>query len=102
MIRQGDPHDGLGEEMYAAHKAGKEMPDAVEYDDDDPPALKEMKNMITAMTSFYPDKRLTSTDVYHQTRDLYVRNAANQVQVYLLKIAHFFLAEFLFDTFVEQ
>ena len=79
LIRQGEPDDGLGEDMYAAHKAGEKMPDAVEFDDDDPPPLREMKEMITAMTSYYPDKRLTSTEVYHQTRDLYVRNASDQV-----------------------
>ena len=91
LIRQGCPSDGLGEDMYGVHKAGEEMPDAVEFDDDDPPALREMKEMITAMTSYCPDKRLTSTEVYHQTRDLYLRNTSDkvllvQVHVVVLRI----------------
>ena len=67
--------------MYAAHKAGEEMPDAVEFDDDDPPALREMKEMITAMTSYYPNKRLTSTEVYRKTGVVYARNALGQVYI---------------------
>ena len=72
-IRQGIADEGLGEEMYAAHKLGEEMPEAVEFTDEDSPKELHMKQLILEMTSYEPKDRPTAKDAFHQVYAIYIR-----------------------------
>ena len=57
QMRQGERDFCLGEDMYDAYKAGEEMPQAADIDDDDSEVMKEIKGVINAMTTFDAAKR---------------------------------------------
>ena len=57
-MRQGELNFCLGEDMYEAHKAGKEMPLAADIDAEvDSVELQRLKGIINRATVFDPAKR---------------------------------------------
>ena len=70
QMRQGEAGDGLGEEMYDAVKCGKEMPAAVDFEDDDSPELRKIKELIVTMTSHERTARPTAEAVLQVLRDM--------------------------------
>ena len=66
LMRQGELEMGLGEEMYEAFKAGTEMPQAVDFNDDDPPKLTQIKHLINEMTSYERSDRPTASHVLRE------------------------------------
>ena len=65
--------EGLGEEMYEAHKKEDEMPEAIEFTDEDSPKELEMKQLILEMTSYEPKDRPSAKDVFHQVYAIYIK-----------------------------
>ena len=72
-IKDGIAEEGLGEDMYAAHKQGEEMPEVVEFTDDDSPKELEMKQLILEMTSYEARDRPSAKDVFYQVHTIYKR-----------------------------
>ena len=66
LMRQGELQMGLGEEMHEAFKAGTEMPQAVDFNDDDPPEVTQMKQLINKMTSYERSDRPTASHVLRE------------------------------------
>ena len=66
LMRQGELQMGLGEEMYEAFKAGTEIPQAVDFNDDDPPEVTQMKQLINTMTSYERGDRPTASHVLRE------------------------------------
>ena len=59
--------------MYAAFKQGTEMPEVVEFTEQDSTKEKEMKDLILEMTSYRPEDRPTSTYVFRHAYVIYTR-----------------------------
>ena len=71
LMRQGDPREGLGEEMYEAFKNKTKIPQAdVEITDDDPPEVRRMKELIVEMTAYEASKRPTIQQVLAVLKEL--------------------------------
>ena len=83
-IKDGIAEEGLGEDMYAAHKQGEEMPEVVEFTDDDSPKELEMKQLILEMTSYEPKDRPTAKDVFHQVYAIYIRKEPKRKVYYAI------------------
>ena len=77
-IRQGIAEEGLGEEKYAAYKLGGEMPEAIEFTDEDSPKELEMKQLILEMTSYEPKDRPSAKDVFYQAYAIYIKKDPKQ------------------------
>ena len=77
-IRQGIADEGLGEEMYAAHKQGDEMPEAIEFTDEDSRKERDMKLLILDMTSYEPKDRPSAKDVFYQVYAINIRKGTKQ------------------------
>ena len=73
LIRQGIAEEGIGEEMYAAFKQGSEMPEVVEFTQQDSVKDVEMKNLMLEMTSYDPEDRPSSTHVFRHANVIYER-----------------------------
>ena len=60
VIKEGIAGDGLGLDMYEAHRSGEEMP---ELDLNLPQEMKKLEELIRLMTSFHPQNRPSAEDV---------------------------------------
>ena len=67
-MRQGEQEMGLGEEIYDAVKNSKEMPTAVDCEDNDSPEVRKIKELIVAMTSHERTARPTAEAVLQALR----------------------------------
>ena len=69
QMRQGEKFVCLGEDqyLYVEKQQGDEMPQAVEFDDDDDDKVKEMKQLIHDMTSYRSSDRPSSREVAVRT-----------------------------------
>ena len=67
-MRQGEAENGLGQEMYDALKSGGEMPAAVDFEDDDSPEVRKIKELIVTMTSHERTARPTAEAVLQVLR----------------------------------
>ena len=68
QMRQGEAEMGLGEEMYDAVKNDKDMPAAVDFEDNDSPELRKIKELIVTMTSHERTARPTAEAVLQTLR----------------------------------
>ena len=69
LMRQGQPEEGLGEEMYEAFKHGEEIPELdVEITGDDPPAVRSIKRLMLEMTSYHAEDRPPAAEVLQRIR----------------------------------
>ena len=75
QMRQGEKFVCLGEDqyLYVAKQEGDEMPQAVEFDDEDEDVVKEIKQMILEMTSYNATDRPTAHAVVKKTAQMYER-----------------------------
>ena len=67
-MRQGEAENGLGQEMYDAVRSGAEMPTAVDFEDDDSPEVRKIKELIITMTSHERTARPTAEAVLQALR----------------------------------
>ena len=65
QIRQGEQGVCLGEDqyLYVTKQQGDEMPQAVDFSDDDCAVLRELKQLILRMTSYRAADRPSSRDI---------------------------------------
>ena len=60
VIKEGIAGDGLGLDMYEAHRDGEEMP---ELDLNLPQELEKLEELIRSMTSFHPRDRPSAEEI---------------------------------------
>ena len=75
QIRQGEKFKCLGEDQYfyMEKQEGDEMPQAVEFDDDDCDTVTQMKQLILEMTSYAAKDRPLAALIVKKTTFCYVR-----------------------------
>ena len=89
FMKQGMSDEGLGEEMYFAHRDDTTMPTAVELSDKDSDEMRDMKTLILHMTSFEPAMRPPASEVYHEAATLFNRlKRKRRVCVDVLAVVH--------------
>ena len=71
LLRNGIGREGLGEKMYTAHKLKEEIPQAVDLNTNDSPAVTSIKKMILQMTSYDAKERPSSSSVYRNVQSIY-------------------------------
>ena len=67
VIKDGIAGEGLGLDMYEAHRDGEEMP---ELDLDLPQELEKLEELIRSMTSFQPQSRPLAEHVSSELFDI--------------------------------
>ena len=79
-MRQGEKFVCLGEDqyLYVEKQEGDEMPQALQFDDDDCDSVKQMKQLILEMTSYTSEDRPSSGAVFEKTL-LYQRSFLQKV-----------------------